>query len=226
MHLEFCFLLLLFSASSQTGGQIVALPPATTPSAWLPPTGTSGVSDLMKGPVNDVEHQRQDQGDDTTSVANTEKTILRTSVPMITRSTEITSQPAAGSLFTTAQSGTQAATPHSISPTYAAEGRAAMTKHPVSTFSSQNANTTTAPQSVTSWRKTTTAGPLTSRAGRDPAGPQHLEVQPGLNVGEEGALEASRPVSDPVLSPCNVLSGLEWDCAENVIFPEGTLLKE
>ncbi|XP_061790077.1 uncharacterized protein [Nerophis lumbriciformis] len=184
MHLEFCFLLLL-SASSQTGGQSVALPPAATPSAWLPPAGTSGVSDLMKGHVDDVQHQRHDRGDDTTTVAYTEKTLLRTIVPVITRSTEITSQHAAGSLFTTAQPETQAAAPHGISPTNTAEGRAAVTKHPVSTFSSKNANTSTQPQSVTSWRRTTTAGPLTSRAGRDPAGPQHLEVPPELNSSKD-----------------------------------------
>ncbi|XP_061926106.1 uncharacterized protein LOC133664999 [Entelurus aequoreus] len=184
MHLEFCFLLLL-SASSQTGGQSVALPPAATPSAWLPPAGTSGGFDLIKGRVDDVLHQRHDGGDDTTTVANNEKTLLKTIVPVITRSTEIMSQHAADSVFTTAQPGTQAAAPHSISPTNTAEGRAAVTKHPVSTFSSQNANTSTQPQSVTSWRRTTTAGPLTSRAGRDPAGPQHLEVPPELNVGDE-----------------------------------------
>lgn len=91
----------------------------------------------------------------------------------------------------------QSPTPqHHISPT---EGRALLTRDPLTAFSSQPAHTvqdvnstahasTLQPHSesltTATAQPTTTGHPLTS--GRGPAGPTHQEVPSELNVGDEG----------------------------------------
>lgn len=93
----------------------------------------------------------------------------------------------------TAQSPTP---PHHSSPT---EGKALLTRDPLTAFSSQPAHTaqdtssaapasTLQPQSesLTAAQPTTTGHPLTSAQGQVPAGPTHREVPSELNVGDEG----------------------------------------
>nr|XP_057923771.1 uncharacterized protein LOC131125857 [Doryrhamphus excisus] len=180
MNLEFCFLVFL-AGSYQARGQSVVLTPVATLQASLHPAGASGVPDLTKGRVDGGQHQIYNPVDDTATA------------PTLTHQTmEATSQP-----FTTSQPGTHAAAPHGSSPATTLEG---MTEHPLSTFSSQDANTSTQPQPVTSWRVTTTAGrPLTSHIGQDPAGPHHLEVPSELNVGDEEHKRLHSPLN-PLLA--------------------------
>ncbi|XP_076600145.1 uncharacterized protein LOC143328739 [Chaetodon auriga] len=233
INVVFCVLVVL-TGSSQTRGQSSALPPALTLAALPSHAGSVASPDLTEDPGNEVPQRTHNPaGRDETSTQSTTITTSKKGAHsetanavynthlLTTSSALATSQhtgvpavmaahpsPSAAADGLSSTPTVQSTTPAQHRPT--PEGRAPLTRDPLTTFSSLPAHTDTCSTAHASTiqhqsESLTTEHALTSAPGRGPAAPTHQEAQSELNVGDEDLKGFHYHLSSP-LDP--LLAGL------------------
>ncbi|KAK5599596.1 hypothetical protein CRENBAI_018906 [Crenichthys baileyi] len=224
-----CCVLVVFSGSTQTGGQSHALATAFTSAPFPTPTETPAPPEVTEPPMNDFPQWRQYPADrnetsrNLTATAPTEKTHeAETSADAghlhVSSSTKATSQCTNAPTVTTpsfpAAADTLSSTPTVVSstPQPATAHRDLQASQTLSAFSSRTVHTeqetgSTSPTSILQPQSAvtthTTVPSQTSASGWAPVGPTHREFPSELNIGDDdlkGSHHRSNSPLDPLLA--------------------------
>ncbi|MED6258639.1 hypothetical protein ATANTOWER_010105 [Ataeniobius toweri] len=224
-----CGVLVVFSGSTQTGGQSYALPTAFTSAPFPTPTKTPAPPEVTEPPMNEFPQWRQypagrnETSRNLTATAQTEKTHeAETSADAghlhVSSSTKATSQCTNAPTVTTpsfpATADTLSSTPTIVSstPQPATAHRDLQASETLSTFSSRTVHTeqetgSTSPTSILQPQSAvtthTTVPSQTSASGWAPVGSTHQEFPSELNIGDDdlkGSHHRSNSPLDPLLA--------------------------